>query len=402
MGAFLSGGLDSSVMVAVQSGLSGTAVETFSIGFHEAGFSELPYARQVARQFGTSHTEEIVTPKAAEMLDDLVRYYDEPFADSSAIPTLCLSRLARQRVKGVISGDGGDEALGGYRRYAHDLREAWLRRRIPGWIRRGLVGQLARRWPKADWLPRIFRAKTLLTNLSMEGPEAYANTLSMCRLPARRRLLHGDLLAELNGYRPEQAICDRFAEAASDDPLAGMVAADVNTLLPDDFLVKVDRASMSCGLEVRPPLVDHELLELAARIPSELKVRRGQTKWILKQLYRDRLPAEVTKRAKHGFEIPVDGWLRGPLREVFESAVLSPNSRVACLVERSAVRQLYGSHLAKVGRHGNVLWSLLVLARWADEYLAPARGAEAGGSMATDVVPRPTVPVAGTVAEKTE
>lgn len=390
VGAFLSGGLDSSVMVATQSGLSDTPVETFSIGFREAAFSELPYARQVARQFGTTHTEQIVTPEAVGILDDLVHYYDEPFADSSAIPTLCVSRLARQKVKVVISGDGGDEVLGGYSRYAHDLREAWLRRRLPGWFRHGALGPLGRRWPKADWLPKVLRAKTLLTNLSLEAGEAYANTLSLCRLPVRHRLLAGDLLSELNGHRPERMICDHFATAPADDPLAGMITADVNTLLPDDFLVKVDRASMSCGLEVRPPLVDHELLELAARVPSNLKVRRGQTKWILKRLYRDRLPAQVTRRPKQGFEIPIDRWLRGPLREVFESAVLSPQSRVAGLIDQSTARRLYRAHLAEVGRHGDTLWSLLVLARWAEEYLTSAVDPDVPQCFARPVATRPT------------
>jgi asparagine synthase (glutamine-hydrolysing) len=370
VGAFLSGGLDSSVMVAAQSRLSGVPVQTFSIGFHEAGFSELPYARQIAAQYGTAHTEQIVTPEAAGVLDDLVHYYDEPFADSSAIPSLWVSRLARQHVKVVISGDGGDEALGGYARYAHDLREAWLRQRLPGWLRRLVMRPLAGLWPKSDWLPRYLRAKTALTNLSLDEAAAYANTLTLCRLPLRRRLLAGDLAAELNGYAPEEAVCRYYGSAPAGDPLAGMIATDVNLLLPDDFLTKVDRASMSCGLEVRPPLVDHELLELAAQIPSDLKIRHGQTKWLLRELYRERLPAEIIRRSKHGFEIPVDAWLRGPLREAFETVVLSPHGRAAELIEPSAVRRLYRAHLAKVGRHGDVLWALLVLAHWAEKYLA--------------------------------
>jgi len=373
VGAFLSGGLDSSVMVAVQSGLAAEPVATFSIGFHEAGFSELPYARQVAERFGTRHTEQIVTPEAVGILDDLVRYYDEPFADSSAIPTLWLSRLARKSVKVVISGDGGDEAFGGYTRYLHDLGEAWLRRRIPGWFRRGLLGPVARFWPKMDWAPRVLRAKTLLTNLSLDAGAAYANTISLCRPPARQRLMSGDLLAELDRHRPEQRIARDYATAGAGDPLAGMTTADVNTLLPDDFLTKVDRASMSCGLEVRPPLVDHELLELAGRIPSGYKIRGGETKWIFKKTYADRLPEGLAYRAKQGFEIPIDRWLRGPLVEMFESAVLGPSSRVRGLIDRPAVRQLYRSHRRHVGRHGNVLWSLLVLARWAERYLGPDR-----------------------------
>jgi asparagine synthase (glutamine-hydrolysing) len=369
VGAFLSGGLDSSVMVATQAGLSETPVQTFSIGFHEAGFSELPYARQVAEQYGTQHTEETITPEAVGVLDDLVHYYDEPFADSSAIPTLWVSRLASKSVKVVISGDGGDEALGGYTRYAHDLREAWLRRRLPGWLRSGVLRPLGRIWPKADWLPRVLRAKTLLTNLSLDDAAAYANTLSLCRLPLRRRLLSAGLAAQLNDYRPEQRVVADYATAPADDPLAGMLTADVNLLLPDDFLVKVDRASMAYGLEVRPPLVDHELLELAATIPSDYKVRGGQTKWIFKETYESRLPQGLARRAKHGFEIPIDHWLRGPLAGMFQESVLAPSTRVSGLVDQPTVRRLFEAHRRGLGRHGNVLWSLLVLARWADRYL---------------------------------
>ena len=168
-------------MVALQSSLSQAPVQTFSIGFREAEFSELPYARQVAERFGTMHTEEVITPEAAGVLDDLVRHFDEPFADPSAIPTLWVSRLARRSVKVVISGDGGDEAFGGYARYAHDLWEAAVRRRLPVWLRRNALGPLGWIWPKADWLPRVLRAKTFLANLAMEDSEAYANTLSLCR-----------------------------------------------------------------------------------------------------------------------------------------------------------------------------------------------------------------------------
>jgi asparagine synthase (glutamine-hydrolysing) len=239
-------------------------------------------------------------------------------------------------------------------------------------VRRGL-GPVARAWPKADWLPKRLRAKTLLTNLSLDAGPAYANTLQLCRLPLRRRLLAADVAAGLNGHRPEAAVCAGYAVAPPGDALAGMIAADVATLLPDDYLVKVDRASMAHGLEVRPPLLDHELLELTARIPSGLKVRGGETKWLMKQAFRDRLPAAILTRPKQGFEIPLDAWLRGPLREVFEGTVLRPGAQVADLVDVPTARGLYQAHQSGVGRHGAVLWSLLVLAHWSERYLgAPA------------------------------
>jgi asparagine synthase (glutamine-hydrolysing) len=381
VGAFLSGGIDSGIMVACSAGAVDGPLQTFSIGFQEESFSELPHAREVAQRFGTRHTEEVVTADAAALLDQLAHHYDEPFADASAVPTFLVSRLAARSVKVVLSGDGGDEAFGGYGRYAHDLREAAVRRRLPGWVRRGLLGPLGRLWPKADWLPRRLRAKTMLTNLSLDAAAAYANTLSVARPPLRRRLLTRDVAATLNGHRPGRGVEEGYAAADADDPLAAMMAADVATVLPDDFLVKVDRASMAHGLEVRPPLLDHELMELAARVPSQWKVRGGQTKWVLKEAFRDRLPAGAVDRPKHGFEVPVDAWLRGPLRDTFESAVLGPRARVADFLDLPTAGRLYRSHLAGVGRHGNVLWSLLVLARWAECYLGP-----------TPPTPAPTAP----------
>jgi asparagine synthase (glutamine-hydrolysing) len=368
VGAFLSGGIDSSLVVAASAGQTAGPLQTFSIGFREDAFNELPYARQVAQRFGTRHVEEVVTPDAAGLLDELSRYYDEPFADSSAIPTYLVSRLAGRGVKVVLSGDGGDEAFGGYARYAHDLKEAALRRWLPGAIRRRLLGPLAAAWPKADRLPRQLRFKTLLTNLSLDAGAAYANTLAVCRPPLPRRLIAPDLAVGLNGHDPGRLIREAHATAPSESALDGMIAADVATRLPDDYLVKVDRASMACGVEVRPPLLDHELLELAARIPARYKVRDGETKWILKETCRRRLPAAVLDRPKHGFEMPVDAWLRGPLRERVESAVLAPEARVAGLVNQDAARRLYEAHRAGAGRNGAILWALLVLAHWAERY----------------------------------
>jgi asparagine synthase (glutamine-hydrolysing) len=182
-------------------------------------------------------------------------------------------------------------------------------------------------------------------------------------------LLSADVRYELNGHDPGAAIRAAHAAASADRPLDGMLSADVATLLPDDFLVKVDRASMACGLEVRPPLLDHELLELAARIPAEWKVHRGETKWIFKKTAENWLPHETIWRRKQGFEIPVDAWLRGPLREMFDAAVLNPNSPVAPLLQRDSLEALVRSHRKGAGKHGLILWSLLVLARWADRYL---------------------------------
>lgn len=372
VGAFLSGGLDSSVIVASSAKLASEPLQTFSIGFHEEQFSELPFARAVAARYETRHAEEVVTADAVTLLDELTHFFDEPFADASAIPTFHVSRLARQNVKVALSGDGGDEAFGGYARYGHDVREAAVRRHLPTWLRKRILGPVARMWPKADWLPRPMRAKTALTNLSLDAGAAYANTLAICRPPLLRELIAPDLAVQLNGHDPGQPIRESFAAAPADDVLAGMIAADVATVLPDDFLVKVDRASMANSLEVRPPLLDHKLLELAARIPSQFKIRGGESKWIFKRSFEQELPATSVARRKQGFEIPIDAWLRGPLRPMFEESVLTPGVRGSELINPVLARKLYRSHLAGSGRHGHALWSLLVLSRWANRYLGPA------------------------------
>lgn len=368
IGAFLSGGLDSSAVVAALMQAGNAPIKTFSIGFEEEAYSELPYARLVAQKFGTEHIEETVTADAASGLADLVHFYDEPFADSSAIPTMAVCRAARKHVKVVLSGDGGDEAFGGYSRYAHDLKEARLRALLPGWFRRSFINAAATCWPKADWLPRPLRLKTVLTNLSLDAANAYANTISLCRPAQRALLLNPDIRHSLNGHRVEEGVVHAFHQSHSTS-LNGMLGADIAMLLPDDFLTKVDRASMAVGLEVRPPLVDHQFLELAAQVPSEFKILNGETKWIFKKMCERSLPSEVIWRKKQGFEIPVDSWLRGPLREDFEAQVLSPNSRIRDYINIPAAHSLYESHLKQTGRQGAILWSLLVLGRWLEEYL---------------------------------
>lgn len=368
VGAFLSGGVDSSVIVTIAASQV-QSLQTYSIGFAEERFNELPYARAVSHRVGTRHADEIATPRAAELVDQLTHHYDEPFGCPSAVPTWLVSRLASRGVKVVLSGDGGDEAFGGYPRYIHEAREDAIRRLLPASFRASLLAPMARFWPRADWLPRPLRYKSLLTNLSLDPAPAYANSLSLCRPPLRRALLAPDMAGRLDGRNPGSTFVRSYLRAASAGTLAAMTAADVDVKLPDEYLVKVDRASMAHGLEVRPPLLDHELLELTARIPARLKTHRGTTKWLFKEAYRRELPPDVTRRPKRGFEMPVNAWLRGPLRDMFESAVLDRQSVVAGLINQAVAADLYRAHLRGTSRHGNVLWTLLVLARWSNRYL---------------------------------
>jgi asparagine synthase (glutamine-hydrolysing) len=371
VGSFLSGGIDSSIVTGLASRALSTPIQTFSMGFRESAFNELPAAREIAEHFGTEHTEQTVSADAVSLLPKLAQFYDEPFADSSAVPTFLVSQIASQHVKVVLSGDGGDEALGGYSRYAHDLKEASIRRLIPRWMQRPLLSTLATAWPKADWLPRPLRLKTFLTNMSLPAGEAYANTLSLCRLPLRHQLLNADLRRSIGNHDPSRVAASGFGNGGT-DPLNGMIAADMATLLPDDYLVKVDRASMANGLEVRPPMLDHEFLELCARVPARLKINGGETKWLLRQTARSLVPASIIDRPKQGFEIPVDQWFRGPLGEIFRDTVLASGSSLAGIVHQPTAEQMLDRHCRGTGRHGSTLWSLLTLATWADQYLSDA------------------------------
>ena len=365
VGAFLSGGLDSSLVVATVADSVQSPVRTFSIGFEEKKYSELPFASEVARHCGTVHTEEIVTPEAVRDLDDLIRFYDEPFADASAIPSMAVARMASQHVKVVLTGDGGDEGFGGYARYSHDLREAAIRNLLPRWICRHVLRPLATVWPKSDWLPRPLRLKTLLQNLSTSPAAAYANTLSACHVDVRNQLMNPAFASQMQDHRPESAVEQAYSFGAR-DTLSGMLAADTDILLPDDFLTKVDRASMAFGLEVRPPLLDIRLLELAARMPSSMKNRGGTGKWILKQIYEPKLPPGLVHRRKQGFDLPIAEWIRGPLQSQFEDVVLQESATIADIVDVTKVRRIYDRHCRRTGQHAQILWSLLVLGRWLD------------------------------------
>jgi asparagine synthase (glutamine-hydrolysing) len=357
VGAFLSGGIDSTLVVGAAAAASPEPLQTCSIGFEESAFNELPFARAAAARFHTQHVDQVATPDAALALDRLSHFFDEPFADPSMIPTSLVSRLARTRVKVALSGDGGDEAFGGYPRYAKQLRERQVRAWLPGWAPEA-IRPLGVRWPH---LP-------LFANLALDAADAYANATTTCRLPLRRQLLSGDVISALNGFVPGSPLVEAQRRVDATDPVAGMIAADLAVRLPDRYLVKVDRASMAEGLEVRPPFLDHELLELSARVPSSLKVHRGETKWILKRAGREWLDPSDSDRPKQGFDMPTAAWLRGPLRAMFEERVLRSGSPIADLVDRHAVAEALQTHVAGRRDHRHPLWALLVLASWAARY----------------------------------
>ncbi len=370
LGAFLSGGVDSSAVVGVMAGLVNQPVNTASIGFCEKGFDELPYARAVARRFQTHAYEKTVEASAAKTLDSLIWHFDEPFADSSMIPTYYLSQVARERVTVCLSGDGGDENFAGYRRYRFDVLENRIRELLPSGVRAPLFGALGRLYPKADWLPQIFRAKTLLTNLSLSPEEAYFHTMSWFTPEMKKILYQDDLKRELNGYQAFSVMKRYFDRTREWDPLSRIQYVDIKTYLVDDILTKVDRASMAHSLEVRVPLLDHEVMEYAATIPPGYKLRNGRGKYIFKRAFRDLLPPEILNRQKMGFSVPLAKWLQNDLKQMFEEQALSNDSFIGGLFNLNTVRQWWSQHQRGTWDYSSHLWALLVLECWGRRFLS--------------------------------
>jgi asparagine synthase (glutamine-hydrolysing) len=361
LGGFLSGGVDSSGVVALMAQAS-ERVKTFSVGFTDPRFDELRYARMVAEQYRTEHHEQTVTLDILEMLDRVVAQFDEPFADSSAIPTMYLARMTREHVTVALSGDGADEVFGGYRRYRFGVLEERIRSKVPGWARRSVFGMAGRFYPKFDYLPQVFRGKTLLTNLAQERADSYFTSVTAFRDGGLAAVLSPELKRELAGYSPRDGFRKRFEAVRHLGPLEQMQAVDFQTYLPGDILVKADRASMAFSLELRSPWLDHELAELALTLPTELKLAGRTGKYVFKRALARHLPPAVTERRKMGFSVPLANWFRSTLRPVFDAAVLDPT--MDRYLERREVRRLWVEHQSGLHDHSRKLWNLLTLALW--------------------------------------
>src|SRR5882762_506230 len=364
VGAFLSGGIDSSAVVSFIAEILGRPVITSSIGFGERAYDELPYARQMAQLLHTDAYEKIVRADAVDILDSLVWHYDEPFADSSMVPTYYVSQVARERATVALSGDGGDEAFAGYERYQFDLFENRIRGWLPASIRGPLFGALGGIYPKADWLPRPLRGKTLLTSLSLSGERGYFRTMTWMDARLRARIYRPEFQRALQGYDPFTVLEPHFARTKGWDPLSRIQYVDMKSYLPDDILTKVDRASMAHSLEVRVPLLDHEVIEFAAKIPPGLRIRGGQGKYIFKKALASRLPREILYRRKMGFTVPLAEWFRGPLRTIFEEQVLEDGAFTSHLLDPAGIRSLWTGHQRGTHNFATQLWALLVFERW--------------------------------------
>jgi asparagine synthase (glutamine-hydrolysing) len=361
LGAFLSGGVDSSAVVASMTRASAQPVRTCSIGFDHAGFDETVYARQVAKHLHTRHFEQRVSADDYTLLDRLAAIYDEPFSDSSALPTYRVCELARTQVTVALSGDGGDENFAGYRRYRLHAWESRLRARLPLALRKPVFGLLGSIYPKADWAPRPLRAKTTLRALAQDDVEAYFHSVSTTSAAMRQQLYSASFKRELQGYSALEVFREHAKHAPTDEPLLLAQYLDFKTWLPGDILTKVDRASMAHSLEVRVPLLDHRLVEWASSLPPGLKLRASTGKYIFKKALEPELPRDVLYRAKMGFRVPLATWLRGPLAQRVQTALHSGAIAECGYFEPAVLDRLVREHATGRYDHSATLWSLLTL-----------------------------------------
>ena len=360
LGAFLSGGVDSSAVVAMMAGLSAGPVNTCSIAFSDPAYNEAEFAKAVASRYHTNHHVELVESDDFDLIDTLARLYDEPYADSSAIPTYRVCQLARKHVTVALSGDGGDETFGGYNRYRLHLIEEKMRSAMPLGLRRPLFGALGRWYPKADWAPRVFRGKTTFEALARSSVEAYFHTMSLIREPMRSKLYSHAFKSELGGYCAIQVFQDHAERANTDDPLALIQYIDTHTYLVGDINTKVDRASMAHSLEVREPLMDHRLVEWLATLPSSMKMRGGESKFLLKKAMESHLPKDIMYRPKMGFAVPLNRWFRGPLRQRVRDTLLEGRIAESGMFNRAIVSQIIEHHESGERDHSTPIWTLLM------------------------------------------
>jgi asparagine synthase (glutamine-hydrolysing) len=366
VGAFLSGGIDSSAVVAAMAEASTAPVKTFSIGFDRDAFDELPHARAVARQFGTEHQEFTVSPDAIAIVPKIVRHYGEPYADPSAIPSFYLAEMTRRHVTVALNGDGGDEAFGGYQRYVANGLASRLEH-LPMTLRRA-AASAAGHLDDGDVSSVASKARRLMQGLPLDPSDRYRRYVSWFDGDQRANL-YTEEFAELTSLAAgADPIAEAWREASGDHVVDIMLEVDSATYLPGDLITKVDIATMAYGLEARSPLLDHELMEFAASIPAELKVRGGQKKWILREALREWLPSDLLDRPKQGFSVPVGDWFRHELRDLAREVLLDSHSLARGYFRPQAVRSMLDRHAAGSDAEGKRLWALFMLELWHHEF----------------------------------
>nr|WP_020398792.1 XrtA/PEP-CTERM system amidotransferase [Kordiimonas gwangyangensis] len=367
LGAFLSGGLDSSTIVGLMARNNPEPIETCSIGSDDPMFDESGHAELVSDHFSTHHRMRLVSARDGSLLDVMAGVYDEPFADISALPTYRVCALAREKVKVALSGDGGDELFAGYRRHRFHMLEEQLRSRIPLGIRRPVFAALAAVYPKLDRAPRFLRAKSTFEALARSSAEAYFQTVSKSPDSTRYRMYSQKMRSRLAGYHPQERFCKLASEVAGAHPLSVIQYLDFKTYLPGDILTKVDRASMAHGLEVRVPILDHKFVEWGLRLDPETRIRDGVGKAVFKDAVRGFLPDSIIDRPKKGFDIPAADWLRNELAGEVQKLASSERLLDTGLFSRKALLQMIDEHMNEKRDHQTTLWSLLMLDRSIDQ-----------------------------------
>ena len=376
LGAFLSGGVDSSGVVALMAKQSdktnGEAITTCSIGFDEEKFDETKYAAMVAKQYKTEHHKLIVQENVEDNLEHIVSFFDEPFADPSLVPTYFVSQLARQKVTVAIAGDGGDEVFAGYGKYAVDHIENKLRDKIPKWLRNSILPSLSKLASQVD-INAFQRASSLLNSLSVEPAMGFYISNSFIKDATWQALIKDETKAELANYHPSEQTIARYNQCDGKDHLSRILYTDMKTYLPGDILVKVDRMSMANSLEVRAPILDYKLMEFACTLPSNLKFNtdgnKVEKKYLLKEAFKDYLSDDILYRKKMGFSVPLASWLRTELKEITEDRLLNRTDGLSRFFKQEQIAKLWHEHKAETKDNATVLWSMLMFQMWWDKYM---------------------------------
>ncbi|MCP9493820.1 MAG: asparagine synthase (glutamine-hydrolyzing) [Pyrinomonadaceae bacterium MAG19_C2-C3] len=364
LGAFLSGGVDSSVVVGLMARVTDTPVKTFSIGFNEDSYNELKYARVTAKHFNTEHHEFIVTPEICGVVEKLVTHFDEPFADSSAIPTFIVSKLAREHVTVVLSGDGGDELFAGYTRYKIDQARSGFGS-LPRFVRQGVM------LPLSEALPHGARGRNFIRNVALDPLDRYVDSISIFTALARKELCTADFRRSINADERDftSALMHNYAaRATSGDAVDALLYLDSKTYLVGDILTKVDRMTMANSLEARVPLLDHKLIDFVTRIPSKMKLRDGVTKYILKKAAASFVPREILHRPKQGFGVPIDQWINNALRDQIRDTITGQPARARGYINPNYVNVLLDEHERGWRNHSAQLWALFMLEKWHEAF----------------------------------
>ncbi|MGQ2940263.1 MULTISPECIES: XrtA/PEP-CTERM system amidotransferase [Sphingomonadaceae] len=361
LGAFLSGGVDSSTVVALMAERSTQAVKTCSIGFDVAALDESDYARRIAERFATEHRSRTVSPDDIGIIDQVAAQFDEPFADASMLPTFRVCQLARENVTVALSGDGADEAFAGYRRHVFHHGEERVRNLLPQSLRGPVFGALGALYPKADWAPRPLRAKATLLSLARTGAEGYTDAVGVTGYAQRHALYSDSQRNALGSYRGEDHMIALMEAAPARTGLDAAQYADMKLWLPGDILTKVDRTSMAVSLEAREPLLDYRLIEFAATLPDAMRVRGGQGKWLMKRAMRGTLPDDILYRPKMGFVSPIAQWFRGPLVE--QARAIASGSALARSgwFNTARLSEVAEAHIAGRSDNARLLWQLWML-----------------------------------------